>query len=345
MKGVLPLLKGETEMETNDKTISNVRVAVVSNRAHTEWINVEDIVPNPLNPRKDDSVKTEELQHIIKKRGWEMPITCYKKGNIYVVLSGHRRLYAARAAKIRQMPVFIVEAPKTHQEEVERIASAQLASEDWTSLEWSRFTYERWLAWGKPGMKDFSKEINLPVKTCESYIRVMEFFPLSEIESGLSQKIYSMRGLYDLVYWSKRLKAKFPKLVEYMSEDMIRRIMLEKVANKKASSESLRKKEFLEKVKESDIKRFLTSKELHLEELMAEYEFNVKERSFHAQTVSIGHARKAVKNFSPKNTEEAKKAYALLKSVEESLKLQIGYIERKYPSVDMKNDLFDWEKK
>ena len=330
-------------MEKHD--INNVRIAVVKNRAHTEWVNTEEIVPNPLNPRKDDSVKTEELQSIIRKRGWEMPLTVYKKGNMYVVLSGHRRLYAARAAKIKQIPVFIVEAPKTHAEEMERIASAQLAQEDWTALEWARFCYERWTAWGRPGLKKFAEEINLNHRTVESYIKVLDYFPLYEIEAGINQKQYSMGLLLDLVHWIKKAKASHPELIEGFSDDMVRRIMLDKLSNKKASRESLRKVEFMNKVSATDLKRFFTDKELHLEELMAEYEFNVKEKSFHAQTISMGYARKAVKNFTPKNVEEAKKAYALLKSVEESLKLQIGYIERKYPSVDMKSDLFDWEKK
>jgi ParB/RepB/Spo0J family partition protein len=334
-------------MEKHDKVLNNVRVAVVNNRAHTEWINVEDIVPNPLNPRKDDSVKTEELQNIIKKRGWEMPITCYKKGNVYVVLSGHRRLYAARAAepRIKQMPVFIVEAPKTHAEEMERIASAQLAQEDWSALEWGRFCYERWVAWGRPAIKSFAKEINLAHRTVESYIKVLDYFPLHEIESGINQKVYNMGVLLDLVHWIKKVKTVHPDIVKKLSEDLIRRLLLDKLANKKLSRESIRKMEFVLKVKEKDLQRFLTTKELHLEELMAEYEFNVKEKSFHAQSISMGYARKAVKNFTPKNAEEAKKAYALLKSIEESAKLQLGYIQRKYPSVETKENLFDWEKK
>lgn len=332
-------------MEKHDKDLVNVRVAVVKNRAHTEWINIEDIVPNPLNPRKDDSIKTEELQSIIKKQGWEMPITCYKKGNIYVVLSGHRRLYAAKQAKIRQIPVFIVEAPKTMQDEIERIASAQLAQEDWSSLEWARFTYERWLAWGRPGMKKFSEEIGLNRRTVESYVRVLDYFPMSEIEGGLIRKELAMRSLYDVVMWIFKLKTLHHSLIENLSEDMIRRLMLEKLVNKKISLEGLRKKDFLEKVKTADLKRFLTDKNMHLEELMMEYEFNVKEKTFHAQTVSVGLARKAVKNFNPKNANEAKRAFDTLRELEQSLKLQVDYIKRKYPSVAKKDDLFDWDKK
>lgn len=324
-------------------TVKNVRLGV--NRAHTEWVNTEEIVPNPLNPRKDDSVKTEELQSIIKKRGWEMPLTVYRKGKIYVVLAGHRRLYAARAAKIRQIPVFIVEAPKTLAEEMERIASAQLAQEDWTQLEWARFVHERWLAWGRPSVTSFAKEVQIHHRKVEAYVKVLEFFPLFEIEGGLINKTLSISTLYDLMIWIKKMRETHAELIQSMTEDMVRRLAVDKLSNRKISKESLRKKDFLDKVKESDLKRFLMDKNMHLEELMSEYEYNVKEKSFHAQTVSMGHARKAVKNFNPKNANEAKKAYEMLKSVEESLKLQLGYIQKKYPSVDTTNSLFDWEKK
>lgn len=328
------------------ESIQNIRVAVVKNtRAHSEWVDINSVVPNPLNPRKDDSVKTEELQGIIRSKGWEMPLTVYKKGNIYVLLSGHRRLYAARKAGVKDIPVFVVEAPKTHQEEVERIASAQLAQENWTALEWGRFTYERWLAWGRPGLKKFSKDIGISERTVESYIRVLDYFPMHEIEAGINQKLYSLSFLLDVVYWIKKLKEIKPSLMEDMTEDMIRRMMVDKLANKKVSKESLRKRHFIEKVKDNDLKRFLLDKELHLEELMAEYEFDVKEKSFHGQLVSMGYARKSVKNLNPKNKEEAKKAFETLKEIQESLTAQAQYLERKYPDVIEKEDQFTWGKR
>lgn len=334
-------------MENTTNTNNNLRVGTVktqSNRAYTEWVNIDEIIPNPLNPRKDDGVKTEELQSIIKKRGWEIPLTVYRKGKMYVVLSGHRRLFAARAAKnIRQIPVFIVDAPKTHQEEVDRIASAQLAQVDWTALEWGKFTYERWLAWGKPGMKKFSEEIKIPQRTALSYITVLDFFPLEEIESGLNTHQYHMSYLYDLVNWIKKVSALHRSVMDALTEDLIRRVMLDKVANRKASREALRKKDFLERVTDQDLQRFFVDKSLDLEEIMAQYHLDVSERSFHGQMVSMGVAKRSIKILAPKNEEEAKKVLENLKSIEESLKIQLKNIERKYPDINKKDALFDWE--
>jgi ParB family chromosome partitioning protein len=334
------------EKNVKDTGISNVRVAIVkNNRAQSLWVDINSVVPNPLNPRKDDSVKTDELQNIIRSKGWETPLTAYKKGNMYVLLSGHRRLYAARKFGAKEIPIFVVDAPKTHQEEVERIASAQLAQENWTALEWGRFTYERWLAWGRPGMKKFSKEIGLAERTVESYVKVLDYFPLHEIEAGLNQKLYSLSFLLDVVLWIKKLKELKPSFVEDLTEEMIRRIMLDKITNRKVSKEGLRKKYFLEKVKDQDLKRFLLDKDMHIEDLMTEYEFDVKEKSFHGQLVSMGYARKSVKNLNPKNKEEAKKAFDALSEMKNSMEAQLQFLERKYPDVVEKEDLFTWGKK
>ncbi|MGM1022643.1 MAG: hypothetical protein ACQEXV_19515 [Bacillota bacterium] len=52
------------------------------------WAKINDVVPNPRNPRRDLSVKSEEMQQIIKNKGWETGITCYEKDSKYIILSG-----------------------------------------------------------------------------------------------------------------------------------------------------------------------------------------------------------------------------------------------------------------
>jgi ParB/RepB/Spo0J family partition protein len=335
----------KTNYEPNAKVqqnILNVRLGVVKNRAHTEWVSTSDVVPNPLNPRKNDAIRTDELQEILRE-GWEQPLTVYKKGGIYVLLSGHRRLYAARQLGVRELPVFIVEAPKTHQEEVERIAKAQLASEDWTPLEWARFTYERWLAWGRPGTASFAKSMKMPQRTVDGYVRVLDFFPIAEIESGLNQETLSISGLMDCMFWVKKVQSVHQNLVDKMTLEMIRRVMVDKMVNKKTSRESLRKRDFVEQASAQDLQRFFLDKNLHLEDLMAEYEFDVKEKTFHSHLVSMGKAKKAVKRMQPKNNEEAKKALEILKEMETALKEQFRYLENQYPDVT-KESLWEWNK-
>lgn len=65
---------------------------------------IKDVIPNPLNPRTNNAIKTDEMQRVIKEKGWEVPITCYQRGEQYIILSGHRRWEAAKNYHIRRYP-------------------------------------------------------------------------------------------------------------------------------------------------------------------------------------------------------------------------------------------------
>lgn len=321
-----------------NKTPANLNV----NRANVIWVDIENVLPNPLNPRKNDAIKTEEMRNIIKRRGFEEPLVAYPRGRNYVLLAGHRRLFAAKEAKVKQLPIYVVEAPKNHAEELERLASLQSGRVQWTAWEWCRFVYERWIAWGRPALTKFAKDITLPRKTVDTYIMVMEYFPSTEIEAGVNTGIYSVRSLYDAVMWLKEMKKFHSETVEDLSEELVRRSLLNKLENKKIISDILRKRGYMEKINPKDLKEFFINSRMSLEELMIKSDFDVTARSFQGHLVSIGLARKNIKTISPKNPMEAKKAYDNLKELQDSIKAQIKDIERKYPDSVKKNDLFEW---
>lgn len=313
-----------------------------SNRANVEWVDINEILPNPLNPRKNDAVQAEDLIQIIKKRGWEEPVVCYKRGKMYVLLAGHRRLFAARQAKVKQLPAYVVEAPKSHQEEIERIASLQSGRVDWSTFEWASFTFERWIAWGKPGLKKFAKEINLPYRNVEEYVTVLNYFPNEEIETGLKSGSLNVSFLLTLAIWIKQLNAVHHELIETLSEDIIRRTMLNKFLQKKVTRDELRKKKFLETVKTNDLKEFFLNTQMSMEELMTKYEFDVHEKTFSGKIIAVGFAKKNIKTMNPKNQLEAEKAFNHLRELQETLENQLKNIQNKYPDVVKKDNLFDW---
>jgi len=332
---------------TSKSAINNIRLGVVKNRAQVEWIAIEKIMPNPHNPRQSDAVKTAELQDILRT-GWEVPVTGYWKNsarNMVVLLSGHRRLYAARELGIRELPVFLVEAPATMEEEILRIGRAQTAQEDWSTFEWAKYIHQRWVAWGKPGVKEFAKEMKKPFRTVESYIRVLEYYPLPEIETGVVNGSFSFSNLFDLIIWIRKLKKIHGELVQQMGEDLIRKFMVEKLLSKKVHRDSLRQVTFLEMVKPEDIRRLMVDRNLSLDGLMDEYEFDAKEKSFHAQLVGMGFAKKSVKKLRPRNLNEAEKAYETLKEMQDSIKGQLEYIQRAYPkAIQNEWELFNDDK-
>jgi ParB/RepB/Spo0J family partition protein len=310
----------------------------VSNQRSTmEWIDINSIVPNPLNPRKDETIRTEEMQEIIKKRGWEEPLTVYKKGKLFVVLSGHRRLFSAKKAKIKHIPCFIVDAPATHQEEIERIASLQSGRVDWTPFDWAKFTYDRWLAWGKPHVNSFSKEININKRTVQQYLEVMTFYPHHEIEGGLLYGGYSINLLFEIAKWIKTLKEKQPQLVMAMSMDLIRKTMLNKLTNNLIGRHSLRYVEFLDIVGEEQLQEWLISRNVKLEDFMLSFNVDLNKQNFNGSLISIGLFEKKLKTFTPKTPQQYDKAVDAL----EELKKKIDDLQNNFKSKKEQMEIFN----
>ena len=76
---------------------------------HTELINIENITPHPDNPRKDLG-DLEELTESIKKNGIMQNLTIVpaEEPGKYMALIGQRRLAAAKAAGLTEVPAKVV---------------------------------------------------------------------------------------------------------------------------------------------------------------------------------------------------------------------------------------------
>lgn len=317
---------------------------VTSNRPNVQWVSINTVIPNPLNPRKNDAIKTEEMQEIILNRGWEIPLTVYKKGTNYIVLSGHRRLYAAKQTNtLKEIPVYVVDSPQNHQEEIERIASLQRGQVDWTPYEWGKFTYERWMAWGKPSYKDFAKKSGIPVRTVAEYISVLRYFPRFEIESGLESKIYSMSNLAILVDFMTKLKVKKVSIVASMTEEMIRKVMLKKTESKLTTRDSLRRSiaELLDTVSDEDFMSFLTTTDMSLQDLLDAYAIDNKpKKTLQGRLVSMGIANRNIKETpTPYKEDEQDKILKALLQLQDTVKRKIREIKKlqkdKNPAIEI----------
>lgn len=281
--------------------------STANGRAIVKWVPIEDVIPNPLNPRKNDAIRSEEMKEIILKRGWEEPITVYQKGRVYVVLAGHRRLRAAKEAKIKEIPVYIVDPPENHQEEIERIASLQRHRVDWTQYEWGKFTYERWIAWGQPKISKFAKHIGIPAKRVKEYIKVFSYYPRHEIEHGLQSEAYSISTLDALVDWIEKLIVEKSKIVDKLTEEMIRKVMLNKLSNKLVNRDSLRKTELLEIISDEDLMEFLTSTNIKLQDVLDMYEIRKHKNTLHSQLVRIGRLNKDIQEITLAHEDDREK--------------------------------------
>lgn len=304
---------------------------MAKNRANLEWVSITEVVPNPLNPRRNDAIKTEEMQTIIKRRGWEEPLTVYKKGAVYVVLSGHRRLFAAKQAEMKEVPVYITEKPESYQEELDRIASLQSGRVDWTPFEWAQFVYNRWLAWDRPPFSVFAKELNLKLTTVKRYVKVMDYYPSHEIESGLKTGVLTFSTLERLIIWLEGLKNRKPTLVESMTADLIRGTMLDKVKRGTATKEALKITALLNAMDSQEIKTFLLDKEARLDLHINKNDLNQsKYKSFHGNLVAAGMFEKRLRNFDIKTKEQKEKALQALEELNEAIERKIRELENKY---------------
>lgn len=202
-------------------------------KAQFKWENINKVFPNPKNPRKDASSHSKEMMNIIKSKGWKEGITVYKKGQFYFILSGHRRWYAAKEAGMVEIPLYIVDAPKTEVEEVERIGSSQTGQVDWTPYEWAEYLHNMWIGLDKPPINFLIKKFDKSRNFITSSINVYKFYPKHEIEDKLTNKMFSVSMLETLRIWMRKGKNAHPNLFNELSisDGDYRTMMLKKLEN------------------------------------------------------------------------------------------------------------------
>ena len=104
------------------------------------WVEVEKIVPNPYQPRRDfDEGKLHELAESVRMYGVLQPLTVTRKEihredgtfySEYELIAGERRLRASKIAGLSQVPVIIRSGEQTDQEKLELAIIENLQRED-----------------------------------------------------------------------------------------------------------------------------------------------------------------------------------------------------------------------
>ena len=333
-------IDSQTELNLEKTEKNDIQITDSINRGQTDYfadkptlemVPVNKVVPNPLNPRKNEGLRTEEMQEILDKRGWEEPVTAYRKGSRFILLSGHRRTFAVREYNkkienqhklITEIPVFVVDAPRTEEEELDRIASLQSGRVNWGQLDWAKYVYQKWEAWGKPPVKSFAKHFeSLTPSQVKRYITVLDYYPMKEIESDLEKEEVSMGTLEALVDWIKQLKKLHPDIVNDFDEKLIRKHMLNKIKDKKVNRDILRNKEFLKQATSEQIGDFLSDPNLVLEDFMASLGISKRSTDFNGRLISLGNTKRLLaKEFEPKTETERLNGIAKLEEVMEQAK-------------------------
>lgn len=109
------------------------------------WVEVEKIVPNPFQPRREfDEDKLKELSESIRMYGILQPLTVTRREverddgaffTEYELIAGERRLRAAKLAGMDQVPVIIRTGQDTEQEKLELAIIENLQREDLNAID------------------------------------------------------------------------------------------------------------------------------------------------------------------------------------------------------------------
>ena len=98
----LNALVSEAEYETGGSAAS------ASNAASEKKLPIEDIVPNPNQPRIHfNETELRELSESIQEHGVLQPLLVRKHGNGYEIIAGERRYQASKLAGLEELPVII----------------------------------------------------------------------------------------------------------------------------------------------------------------------------------------------------------------------------------------------
>ncbi|CAM4509147.1 ParB/RepB/Spo0J family partition protein [Paenibacillus macerans] len=257
-------------MNLNRLDLEEVEEETVRMKSKLEWVSLDRVLPNPKNPRRDPSVRTKEMQNTIETIGWEEPITCYESGNNFIILSGHPRWYAAKQLKQNRIPIYIVKAPKSEAEEMDRIGSVQGGQVEWSPFDQIKYTHDRWIASGKMSFHDLANELGISKGLVKSRIHVYEYYPEDEVEEKLNNRMYSITMLDYIYIWIKRLKNYHPDIVESLGEHYIRRLMLKKYEHRCFNSQLVNDKTFVRIATPDAIREFLTDANKKLQDCQLE---------------------------------------------------------------------------
>jgi ParB family chromosome partitioning protein len=173
-KGIRSLLQSiDTEMKT---TSGELKSSVVESATSMHRISVEDIEPNPKQPRKDfDEQALHELAHSIKLHDVVQPITVSQLANgKFRLIAGERRWRAAKLAGLKDMPAYVRKS--NDQQLLELALLENLQREDLNAMEVA-LSYKRMMEELSHTQEEVAERMGKERSTVANYIRLLKLPP------------------------------------------------------------------------------------------------------------------------------------------------------------------------
>ncbi|MDA3819112.1 MAG: ParB/RepB/Spo0J family partition protein [Candidatus Delongbacteria bacterium] len=151
-------------------------------------IPVEKIKANPFQPRKQfDNVTLTEMADSIKELGIIQPITVSIKDDYFQLISGERRLRAARIAGLKTIPAFVRTADDQGLLEMALVENIQRENLDAMEI---AISYERLMDECQLTQEKLSKRVGKNRSTISNYIRLLKLPP--EVQLGIREQKITM---------------------------------------------------------------------------------------------------------------------------------------------------------
>src|SRR6476659_4855103 len=173
-KGIRSLLQSIDSDLKN--TAGQLKPQVVEAVTNVLRLPLENIETNPKQPRRDfDEQSLQELAHSIKLHDLIQPVTVSKlHGNKYRLISGERRLRAAKIAGLKDIPAYIRQA--NDQQLLELALLENLQREDLNAIEIS-LSYKRMMDELELTQEQVAENMGKDRSTVTNYIRLLKLPP------------------------------------------------------------------------------------------------------------------------------------------------------------------------
>ncbi|MFU8844925.1 MAG: ParB/RepB/Spo0J family partition protein [Bacteroidales bacterium] len=182
-RGLSAILESpETDITSKDISGNYVVGAVAS-------IGIDKIEANPFQPRDSfEEISLQELANSIKKQGIIQPVTVRKLGyDKYQLISGERRLKAAKLAGLDDIPCFIRVA--NDQQMLELALIENIHRKDLNAMEIA-ISYQRLMEECRLTQEKLSEQIGKDRTTITNYLRLLKLPP--EVQIAVREEKISM---------------------------------------------------------------------------------------------------------------------------------------------------------
>jgi len=240
-QGIRSLLKGiDSDLKTGTGTL---KPAVIDNVTGISRIPVDQVDSNPKQPRRDfDEQTLNELADSIRIHDIIQPITVSKlPSGKYRLISGERRLRAAKIAGLKDIPAYLRHANDA--ELLELALLENLQREDLNAMEVA-LSYKRMMEELDYTQEQVAERMGKDRSTVANFIRLLKLPP--DIQLAVRNGLLSMghaRALINVDTIDKQLfiykEIKEKGLSVRQTEELVRNIYKQSGAVKKVSKNSL----------------------------------------------------------------------------------------------------------